>query len=144
MNPRKNRKREKQLGVVAYVSHSIAIAKQINIILDKYGKSQAELAGLLGKSESEVSKWLRGSHNFTLKTIAKIEEALGEPIFVCVKDIKPEVRCFFATSANEAIHTAIPVVNKASNKTLALDNTTYNTAFSSNDNYLIECNHNSN
>lgn len=141
MNPRNNRKREKQLGVVAYISHSIAIAKQINIILQKSGKSQAELAGLLGKSESEVSKWLRGSHNFTLKTLSKIEEALGEPIFVCVKDVKPEVRCFFAASSDVPLHTAIAVVNKTNNK-LPKD-ATY-TAVSTNESYLVECNHNSN
>jgi transcriptional regulator with XRE-family HTH domain len=34
------------------------------------------LAQKLGKTESEVSKWLSGTHNLTLKSIAKIEIAL--------------------------------------------------------------------
>ena len=36
----------------------------------------------LGKSESEVSKWLGGTQNFTLKTIAMISAFLGEAIII--------------------------------------------------------------
>jgi transcriptional regulator with XRE-family HTH domain len=49
--------------------------------MTKKGISQRQLAELLGKRESEVSKWMRGTHNFTIKTIAKLEAVLGEPIF---------------------------------------------------------------
>lgn len=31
----------------------------------------------MGKTEAEVSRWLGGTHNFTLRTIAKISDALG-------------------------------------------------------------------
>lgn len=86
-NPRKNRTRPVENGVVRYVDHSLAIAKQINIILFKLGKNQAFLASELDKKESEVSKWLRGTHNFTLKTISKIEAVLGESIIICPKDV---------------------------------------------------------
>ncbi len=87
-NPRKNRTRPIEKGVVRYVDHSMAISMQINIILQKLDKNQSFLALELGKRESEISKWLRGTHNFTLKTISKIEDVLGEPIIVCPKDIK--------------------------------------------------------
>lgn len=85
-NPRKNRKRPLEKGVVRYVNHSIAIAKQINVILNNLGKNQNYLASELKKNESEISKWLQGTHNFTLKTISKIEDVLGEPIIICPKD----------------------------------------------------------
>lgn len=39
-------------------------------------KSQKELAQLLGKNESEISKWLNSSHNMTLKSLAKLEAVL--------------------------------------------------------------------
>ena len=39
-----------------------------------------DLAEMLGKKESEISKWMRGTHIFTIGTIAAIEAALGEPI----------------------------------------------------------------
>jgi hypothetical protein len=32
------------------------------------------------KSPSEVGKWLSGTHNFTIKTMAKIEHTLGEEL----------------------------------------------------------------
>lgn len=59
---------------------SMDIAAQINTILKKRNITQRELAELLGKKESEISKWLSGAHNFTTKTIANIEAALCEEI----------------------------------------------------------------
>lgn len=63
-----------------YVEHSFDIVDQIQVILDRQGKTQRDLANLLGKKESEISKWMRGTHNFTLKSIAKIETVLAETI----------------------------------------------------------------
>ena len=56
---------------------SFAIADRIDAILKAKGMSQKRFAQLLGKRESEISKWLTGRHNFTLQTIVKIETALG-------------------------------------------------------------------
>ena len=56
------------------------VIEQISAILQQKGMCQRDLALLLGKRESEISKWMRGSHNFTLSTIAGIQEALGEKI----------------------------------------------------------------
>lgn len=97
-SPRKNRTRAVESGVVRYVDHSISIAKQINLILRKLDKNQVYLAEQLGKKESEISKWLRGSHNFTLKTISKIEDVLGESIIICPKDVKTKVLHYFVFS----------------------------------------------
>lgn len=63
------------------IDHSLAVADRINEILVRKNLSQRNLAERLGKSESEISKWMRGTHNFTLKTIARLEAELGEPIF---------------------------------------------------------------
>ena len=35
---------------------------------------------LLGKKEAEISKWMRGTHNFTIDTLVSIENALRAPI----------------------------------------------------------------
>ena len=59
---------------------SIGIASQINSILKRKNISQRELASRLNKKESEISKWLSGNHNFTIKTLAGIETILGEEI----------------------------------------------------------------
>jgi len=59
---------------------SFEIADRIFAILAKKNLSQRDLANMLGKSEAEISKWMRGTHNFTTRTIAKIESVLGEPV----------------------------------------------------------------
>jgi len=56
------------------------VADRICEILKEQGKDQKTLARSLGKSEAEISKWMRGTHNFTLKTLAKIEIVLGESL----------------------------------------------------------------
>ena len=42
--------------------------------------TQKEFARKMGKTEAEVSRWVGGTHNFTLRTIAKISDVLGEQI----------------------------------------------------------------
>lgn len=79
-NSIKERAKKIPAEIKLMVSKSMATARQIRRILDKQGKTQKDLADLLGKKESEISKWLRGTQNFTYKTIAKIEIALGEQI----------------------------------------------------------------
>jgi len=61
------------------------ILDRVQALLDKKGMKRRDLAAALGKSESEVSKWLAGEHNFTLKSIAKLEAVLGEEILVVAK-----------------------------------------------------------
>lgn len=56
---------------------SFAIADKIDMILREKNISQKQLAKKMGKTEAEVSRWLGGTHNFTLRTIAKISDALG-------------------------------------------------------------------
>jgi transcriptional regulator with XRE-family HTH domain len=69
----------------ADVNRSFDIANRIYQILQELGENQKFLADKLGKSESEISKWLSGTHNFTSKTIEKIESALGADILTVVK-----------------------------------------------------------
>ena len=63
---------------------SVSLANRIYDILEAKGMSQKDLAKLLGKTETEVSRWLSGTHNLTIATIAKISVALGEEI-ICVR-----------------------------------------------------------
>lgn len=59
---------------------SVKIANRIYEIMEEKGLSQKDLALLLGKTETEVSRWLSGTHNMTMATIAKISEALDTDI----------------------------------------------------------------
>lgn len=63
-----------------FVEKSFDIVDQIHLILKEKGITQRELAKSLGKSESEISKWLSGGHNITLRTITKLEAILESEI----------------------------------------------------------------
>lgn len=63
---------------------SVAIANRIYAILEDKGMSQKDFARILGKTETEVSRWLSGTHNLTLSTISKISLALGENIIAVI------------------------------------------------------------
>lgn len=62
------------------LDYSFAIADRIDAILKKKNMTQKEFARKMGKTEAEISRWVGGRHNFTLKTIAKISDVLGEKI----------------------------------------------------------------
>ncbi|MBO4891684.1 MAG: helix-turn-helix transcriptional regulator [Prevotella sp.] len=71
---------------------SVAIANRIYEILESKGMTQKELAQRLGKTETEVSRWLSGTHNMTLSTVCKISTALGEEIVTVPKrELEPEL-----------------------------------------------------
>ena len=55
--------------IKSMVRRAITISTLISEILDRKGLKQKYLAEKLNKKESEVSKWMQGTHNFTLKTI---------------------------------------------------------------------------
>lgn len=59
------------------VDLSFAISDKLAGILEERGMSQKDFARMVGKTETEVSRWLGGTHNFTLKTISKISSVLG-------------------------------------------------------------------
>ena len=67
------------------VDLSFLIIDRIHSILQERGLKQKDLADMLGKKESEISKWMRGTHNFTIDTISMIEKALGQPILQVVE-----------------------------------------------------------
>lgn len=73
----------------AELEMSFSIAERIAEILKNKELTQRDLATMLGKRESEVSKWLTGRHNFTTNTIARIQLVLGEDVICVPKSVKP-------------------------------------------------------
>ena len=64
---------------------------RINQLLREKGITQKELADNLDKSPSEISKWLSGDHNFTLRSLAKLSAELGEPLLeVPVRNVQSD------------------------------------------------------
>lgn len=56
---------------------SFGIAERLSEILKERNLTQRDFARLLNKRDSEISKWLTGRHNFTMQTIAHIQNVLG-------------------------------------------------------------------
>lgn len=70
------------------VENNLAIASKVQKLLEKKGLKSADLAKMLNKQPSEISKWLTGTHTFTTKTISKLEVALDEKII----HIEPQIQ----------------------------------------------------
>lgn len=67
-----------------FIDNSYDLSARIQYLMDVRGFDQKELAKRLNKNESEISKWMSGSHNYTIKTLAKIEDVLGNKLLsVC-------------------------------------------------------------
>ena len=79
--------------VMKEVSLNVDIANRIYDLLKEKKMTQREFAALMGKRESEISRWLTGSHGFTTTTLAKIAAVLGEPIVMVKKG--PQVQYVF-------------------------------------------------
>ena len=52
--------------------YSYDLADKISLLLKEQGMSQRELARRMAKRPSEINKWLSGTHNFTIETLAKL------------------------------------------------------------------------
>ena len=84
--------------VMEEVSLNVDIANRIYDLLKEKKMTQREFAALMGKRESEISRWLTGSHGFTTTTLAKISAVLGEPVVMVKKD--PQVQYVFVPIRN--------------------------------------------
>lgn len=82
-----NRRKEVSEESKVFVDFMYHVVDRIHEILNDQGISQKELALRLGKKESEISKWLSGEHNMTVKSLLKIEAVLGKPIVRVVNKI---------------------------------------------------------
>lgn len=66
--------------IKAEVDLSFAIAERLESLIKEKGLSKKEFAEAIGKRPSEVTKWLSGQHNFTLRTLAMLSTFFGESL----------------------------------------------------------------
>lgn len=59
-----------------FIERNLEITQKVCSILKQRGIKKNEFAKMLGKKPSEITKWLSGLHNLTLKSITKMEVAL--------------------------------------------------------------------
>ena len=60
-----------------FIAKNLAITEKVYAALKQKGWTKVQLAKAIGKNPSEISKWLSGMHNLTLKSLVKLEMALG-------------------------------------------------------------------
>lgn len=104
--------------VKRFVDHSFDVVNKIHELLEKQGKTQRDLANLMGKKESEISKWMQGTHNFTLKSLSKIESVLGENLIEILTEdkvvVKKRVAVFYQNfmKQNELLFKKREIINQ--------------------------------
>lgn len=74
--------------VHAEVDMEMALSDRINSLMINHGLTKAEFARAIGKRPCEITKWLSGQHNFTIKTLSMLSVFFGEPLVsVAKKDV---------------------------------------------------------
>ena len=90
------------------VDFGVAIANRGYDLLKERNMTQRDFAKALNKTETEVSRWLSGTHNLTLSSIAKMATVLGDDIITTTHTLRPykipDIEQY-ATSVAEEIHT---------------------------------------
>lgn len=70
------------------VKRNLAIANRVSYILKEKNINRSAFAEMLGKKPSEVTKWLSGTHNLTMKSVDKMEAVLGVDLIQVVQNIQ--------------------------------------------------------
>ena len=73
-------------------SQLMAFAVQINEAIIEKGWTKTYLASVMDKEPSEVSKWLSGTHNFTVNTLIDLQHVLEINFFLVEQPKVAEVR----------------------------------------------------
>lgn len=71
--------------VKIFVRQYTDIVLRIHRIMEEKGYSQKDIADKMNKRPSEINKWLKGNHNLTLKTLAKLQAELEAPL-ICTSE----------------------------------------------------------
>ena len=66
--------------IQAEIDLSFAISNEIFLLMQERGLTKKQFAEALGKKPSEVTKWLSGQHNFTIRTLAMLSTFFGRPL----------------------------------------------------------------
>lgn len=63
-----------------YIDNNLNIVQRIYKSLDELGWAPKDLAQKVGVSEDEISDWLSGFHDLSLKQISKMEAVMGKRV----------------------------------------------------------------
>ncbi|WP_442587791.1 helix-turn-helix domain-containing protein [Pedobacter sp. AW31-3R] len=69
----------------------LRLAGTIAELLAERNMSKSQFAKFMGKEPSVVSKWLSGTHHFTMDTLSEISNYLGFPLVRFFEEKEPEI-----------------------------------------------------
>jgi transcriptional regulator with XRE-family HTH domain len=102
--------------VEIFVEKYAALVIRINQLLKDKAYTQKKLADNLGKKPSEIHKWLSGEHNFTLRSIAKLEAELGEQLLIVPeRKTKADFQSLYGKTSHDV--TVMRNISEAADKT---------------------------
>jgi len=97
--------------IAFFVDMNMAVSNQIMYYLKEKKWTQKQLAKELGKSEAEISKWLSGTHNLTMKSIARIAAILDREIITTPLEAKEKYKEVKYIKLGVSANTNTPKVN---------------------------------
>jgi transcriptional regulator with XRE-family HTH domain len=92
-------------------SNKMVLAAKLDDYITAKGWSKSEFAEKVGKSPSVISKWLSGTHNFEIDTLAEIAIVLEKPVAVLFAE--KEVQTIYKTEFVVAVTSAPPSIRYA-------------------------------
>lgn len=105
---------------------SFDIATQISEYMKHSGDmNQKDLARKLKKKESEISKWLQGGHNFTISTIAKIEQVFGKKILIVPLFAEEDLGLKYEKTPSIELHISVATIETQMSQLLKSKPTNY-------------------
>lgn len=102
------------------VAAKMRTAARIADAMQSAGLSKSQFAKKMGKSPSEITKWLSGTHNFTIDSLQEISAALGveitsandKPVLYYADSISSRVEYAVCDCPSETIPVTIPVSDR--------------------------------
>jgi transcriptional regulator with XRE-family HTH domain len=88
------------------------LTNKIVEVMDSKGLSKSAFAQLMNVQPSVVTKWLSGSHNFTIETLFEIEQKLGIDLFA-IPDRKKEQSIKLHTTAHANVPVSLPGLDRS-------------------------------
>lgn len=112
LSEKERKEMEYQIANSDWILISLDIAFKVREILENKGISRVELAKRMEVTPPQITKILNGRENLTLKTIAKLEKALGEPLFDIFLQGNMTPRPYFQQGSNSILERNVNAVKK--------------------------------
>lgn len=103
--------KERSSGEYNIIKNKMELAAKIKRGMNRLGLSNSDLALKLDKKNSVITKWLSGTHNFTIDTLTEIQDTLNLKLIDSRDDselVKTEYHLIMSVGAGEKLRIESP------------------------------------